>query len=70
MTTNICAKLVDLESEIAELNIKLNNEKVDSAFFKMKFNRDKLTANVDKVKKLQSSVSNLINKLEKEINTK
>ena len=70
MRTKICAKLVDLESEIAELNIKLNNEQVDSAFFKMKFNRDKLTANVDKVKKLQSSVSNLINKLEKEINTK
>jgi hypothetical protein len=69
MTTKICAKLVDLESEIAELNIKLNNEQVDSAFFKMKLNRDKLTDNVDKVKKLQSSVSNLNKKLEKQINS-
>ena len=67
MTTNICAKLVDLENEIAELNIKLSNEKESSAFFRLKVDKNKLSDNVAKVKRLQNSVGNLIKKVEKQI---
>lgn len=70
MTTKICAKLVDLENEIAELNISLSNEYNKSGFFEMKINKNKLSDNVDKAKKLQKNVNNLIKKIELELSEK
>lgn len=70
MTTKICAKLADLENEIAELNISLSNEYNKSGFFEMKINKTQLSDNVDKAKKLQKNVNNLIKKIELELSEK
>jgi hypothetical protein len=67
MTTRICAKLIDLESEIEELNIKLKDEYDNSGFFEMKINKAKISDNVSKAKKLQKNVINLIKKIELEL---
>lgn len=67
MTTRICAKLIDLESEIEELNIKLKDEYDNSGFFEMKINKAKISDNVSKAKKLQKNVINLIKKMELEL---
>jgi histidyl-tRNA synthetase len=67
MTTRICAKLIDLESEIEELNIKLKDEYDNSGFFEIKINKAKISDNVSKAKKLQKNVINLIKKMELEL---
>jgi hypothetical protein len=67
MTTRICAKLIDLESEIEELNIKLKDEYDNSGFFEMKINKAKISDNVSKARKLQKNVINLIKKMELEL---
>lgn len=67
MTTRICANLIDLESEIEELNIKLKDEYDNSGFFEMKINKAKISDNVSKAKKLQKNVINLIKKMELEL---
>ena len=67
MTTRICAKLIDLESEIEELNIKLKDEYDNSGFFEIKINKAKISDNVSKAKKLQKNVINLIKKIELEL---
>jgi hypothetical protein len=67
MTTRICAKLIDLESEIEELNIKLKDEYDNSGFFEMRINKAKISDNVSKAKKLQKNVINLIKRMELEL---
>lgn len=67
MTTRICAKLIDLESEIEELNIKLKDEYDNSGFFEMRINKAKISDNVSKAKELQKNVINLIKKMELEL---
>lgn len=67
MTAKICDKLADLESEIANLNIKLSKEEGDSFFLKFKLNKNKLTDNMRKVKQLQNDVNNLIQQIENQL---
>lgn len=67
MTAEICKKLINLESEIAELNSKLNTESQGDSIFKMHLSRKKINENVNKTKKLQTQVSNLIQMIETQL---
>lgn len=67
MTAEICKKLISLESEIAELNSKLNTESQSDSLFKMHLSRKKINENVNKTKKLQTQVSNLIQMIETQL---
>jgi|688.fasta_scaffold906098_2 hypothetical protein len=63
MTTKICHNLITLESELAKLNSKLQDEQ-NTPLFSLKANRKKITENVDKAEKLHLSVANLIKEIE------
>ncbi len=67
MTAEICKKLISLENEIADLNSKLNLESQSDSIFKMHLSRKKINENVNKTKKLQTQVNNLIQMIETQL---